>query len=89
MPPLNAKFAPQWSKFSQNLSGKHAIVVFGTTTLMTETTKGGGISIGDVFPSLLILPGLDFENKTYFNWTKNNHSSLRSKSNGVCKTREV
>ena len=58
-------------------------------TLMTETTKGGGISIGDVFPSLLILPGLDFENKTYFNWTKNNQISLRSKSNGVCKTREV
>ena len=41
-------------------------------TLMTETTKGGGISIGDVFPYLLILPGLDFENKTYFNLTKNN-----------------
>ncbi len=34
-------------------------------TLMTETTKGGGISIVDVFPYLVILPGPDFENKTY------------------------
>ena len=34
-------------------------------TLMTETTKGGGISIVDVFPYLVILPGTDFENKTY------------------------
>ena len=34
-------------------------------TLMTETTKGGGISIVDVFPYLVILPGPDFENKIY------------------------